>query len=62
MPVYRYKHDCGRENDIFLKADKETLQVSCDRCLRVVTARQVRDKSIIVKEKDGTTGLLRRNA
>lgn len=62
MPVYRYTHTCGYTGEIFLKADKESIVLKeCNRCGRSVSARQVRDKSIQVHEKDGVTGLVRSN-
>lgn len=59
MPAYRYTHDCGMEQTIYLSENKETKIVTCYRCGRNVTARQVRDKSIKEGEADGTRGLLR---
>lgn len=62
MAVYRYKHDCGMEQTIFLpNVDAHTKVVPCLRCGRNVTAHQVRDKSVKIGEADGTTGILRRN-
>lgn len=60
MPIYHYSHDCGYEQKFFLKANKDTVIATCQRCFRSVTARQLRDKSLIEKEKDGTIGILRR--
>lgn len=59
MPAYRYTHDCGMEQTIFLSENKETKIVTCYRCGRNVTARQVRDKSITEGEADGTRGYIR---
>lgn len=59
MPVYRYEHDCGYKHDQFLQADKDTIILPCERCGRNVTARQVRDKTVVVSEKDEVTGILR---
>jgi hypothetical protein len=60
MPVYKYKHSCGFEQSLFLKEDKETIVIPCFRCGNNATARQVRDKSLVVGEADGVTGILRR--
>lgn len=59
MAFYRYKHDCGFENTQFLKADKESIVMNCLRCGRGVSARQVRDKTIEVKEKNEVRGVFR---
>lgn len=60
MPVYRYEHDCGFTHDQFLNQDKDRVLLKCLRCGRGVFARQVRDKSAVIKEKDGVSGVLRR--
>lgn len=59
MPVYRFKHDCGYEGDQFLKQDKDTVVLKCPRCNRGVTARQVRDKTTVVKENNEVKGVFR---
>lgn len=61
MPLYRYEHDCGYSHEQFLQADKESVVMPCLRCGRGVTARQVRDKSAIIKEKDEVKGVLTRD-
>ena len=58
MAIYYYKHDCGFEQKFFLKADRDSVIATCQRCTRSVTARQIRDKSLMAKEKDGTIGIL----
>lgn len=62
MPIFRYKHDaCGFEQDVYLEHEtREYTQMPCYRCGGVVTARQVRDKSVKLKEADGTVGVLGR--
>jgi len=59
MPIYRYSHDCGYSHDQFLKQDKDSVILKCQRCSRDVTARQVRDKTAIFKEKDDVIGIMR---
>lgn len=61
MPAYRYSHDCGFKQDLWLDEDKETLIVICYRCGNNVRARQVRDKSIEKGEADGVIGIIRNN-
>lgn len=60
MPAYQYVHEaCGMTQQLFLKTDREFMDVPCLRCGRNVTAKQVRDKSLTYHEKDGTIGILR---
>lgn len=59
MPFYRYEHDCGFEHTQFLKIDKESVVLKCDRCGRGVTARQVRDKKAMVVENNEVRGVFR---
>lgn len=61
MPVYTYKHTCGFDQRLFLKEDKETIIIPCFRCGRNVTARQVRDKKLVIGEADGVVGVLERD-
>lgn len=56
---YRYTHDCGRTHTQFLNEDVESKVLICDRCGRGVTARQVRDKQIVVNETDEVKGVFR---
>jgi hypothetical protein len=59
MPFYRYEHDCGLEHTQFLKVDKESVVLTCLRCGRGVTARQVRDKAASVHVKNEVRGVFR---
>lgn len=59
MPIYRYKHSCGYEHDQFLKADKDSVLLTCERCGGGVTARQVRDNTVKFAEKNDVVGILR---
>lgn len=59
MPFYRYEHNCGFQNTQFLKVDKESVVLQCLRCGRGVSARQVRDKTVVVKENNETRGVFR---
>lgn len=61
MPIYRYKHSCGYEHDQFLAQDKETVVLTCLRCLKGVTARQVRDKHAVINENNEVHGVFRRD-
>ena len=61
MPIYTYKHDCGLEQEFFLREDKDSKLVPCFRCGRQVTARQIRDSNIKTEEADGTIGVLEGN-
>lgn len=62
MAIYRYSHDCGMEQTLYLANENaSTKVVPCLRCGRTVTAHQVRDKSVKIGHADGTTGVLRRN-
>ncbi len=59
MPFYRYEHDCGFSHTQFLNQDKDSVVLNCSRCGRGVTARQVRDKSVEVKENNEVRGVFR---
>lgn len=61
MPVFFYKHDwCGFDQQILLEnVEKDRIIVPCYRCGRDVEARQIRDKSIKIREADGQVGILR---
>lgn len=62
MGVYKYKHDwCGMEQQLYLENEtKENVTMPCYRCGRMVSARQIRDKSAKVgRGPDGTVGILR---
>lgn len=61
MPIYRYSHNCGFEQKLFLSVNKEYVTVPCFRCGRMVTAKQIRDKSIETKQIDEGTGVLRKD-
>lgn len=61
MPIYRYAHSCGFEQQLFLKIDKEYVTIPCYRCGRQVTAKQIRDKSVDVKQIDDGIGVLKKN-
>ena len=59
MPIYKYQCDsCGFEQEQFLRADKDSVQITCKRCLKQTIAKQVRDKSLEYHEQgyvQGTT-------
>lgn len=59
MPFYRYKHECGYKNTQFLKVDKESVVLTCERCGKGVSARQVRDKAVAVAENNEVHGVFR---
>lgn len=59
MPVYRYEHTCGFSHDQFLKVDKSSVTLECERCHFKVVARQVRDNTIKTVENNDVVGLLR---
>lgn len=61
MPVYRYSCSCGvKDFEQYLKEDKATKVLKCANCSKGIQAKQVRDKSIIFKEKDQIIGAMRR--
>ena len=57
--VYRYICSCGHHGDQWLDVDKSSVIIMCPNCHRGVAARQVRDKSVTFKEKDGVKGIMR---
>lgn len=57
MPVYRAAHTCGYTNEVFLQGNVDTIPVECKRCNRMVTAHQVRDKTVDFKGKNEVTGV-----
>lgn len=57
MPVYRAAHTCGYTNEVFLKAEKDTMPLRCARCGNLVTAHQVRDKTAEFKTKNEIVGV-----
>lgn len=59
MPIYRAVCECGAKFDQFLKADFESVVLDCHSCGRGVNARQVRDKTVTFKDKDGVIGVMR---
>lgn len=59
MPVYRYKCSCGYEHDQFLRSDRDSIILKCERCSNNISARQVRDNSAKLVEKDEVVGVLR---
>ena len=59
MPIYTYKHECGFEGKQFLKEDKDTIVLHCSRCGRGVSAKQVRDKAVEIKENNEVRGIFR---
>jgi hypothetical protein len=59
MPFYRYEHDCGYNHTQSLSTDKDSVVLNCLRCGRGVSARQVRDKTIMVKENNEVKGVFR---
>jgi len=62
MPIYKYKHDCGYDGEIFLNIDKDSTIVKCLRCGRRLVAKQLRDNSLKIAENDGVTGVLKRTS
>lgn len=60
MSVYRYKCQCGAEQDQFLQTDKDSVVLTCQSCGRGVSARQVRDKTAVIKENNEVHGIFRR--
>ncbi len=60
--IYRYHHQaCGFAQDVYLEHEhRDYTQMQCYRCGATVTARRVRDKSVKIKEADGTVGVLKR--
>lgn len=58
MPVYRYKHECGYDGEIFLHTEKSQMLVTCAKCGKKVMAKVLRDSSIIYRENEGVTGIL----
>lgn len=60
MPVYKLDHtsDCGFSQNFFLKEDKETVITPCLRCGRDVSCRQIRDKRLVARERDGLIGIM----
>lgn len=62
MAVFHYKHDhCGFEQNVHLDGNNdENVTMPCYNCGLMVTARQIRDKSVHEgRAEDGTVGILR---
>ena len=60
MAVYKYNHDCGIKDFMqYLNQDKESIVLKCAKCGRGVSAKQVRDKSAHIAQKDGVRGVMR---
>lgn len=59
MPIYRATHDCGYVNEVFLKADKQNIEMQCKRCGRKVSAHQVRDKNAEFKGRNEVMGVFK---
>ena len=59
MPIYRLEHTCGLKFDQFLKSDHTSVVMPCPRCQKNATWRQVRDKAMIIDEKDEVRGVSR---
>jgi predicted RNA-binding Zn-ribbon protein involved in translation (DUF1610 family) len=59
MPVFRATHDCGYTNEVFLKVDKQSVQLECKRCGKAVIAHQVRDTKAKFSGKDEVTGIFK---
>jgi len=60
MAIYKYSHNCGINDFLqFLNEDKESMVLKCSGCGRGVIAKQVRDKSIHISQKDGVRGIMR---
>lgn len=57
--IYRYKHSCGYEHSQFLKVDKDTIILNCERCGQGVSAHQVRDKTAVEAKNNDVVGILR---
>lgn len=62
MPVFRYKCECGLSHDQFLRADKDSVILKCERCRRDVSAHQVRDNLVKFAENNEVVGVLRHEA
>ncbi len=58
MPLYEYKHECGFGQRLYLKENVDSKVLNCFRCGRKVTAKQVRDPKLAIKEVDGVVGVL----
>jgi hypothetical protein len=59
MPVFRAKHECGYTNEVYLKSDKQSVQLKCKRCGALVVASQVRDPKASYTQKDEVVGIYR---
>lgn len=60
MPVYKYSCECGYEHKQYLQQDKNEVLLSCLRCGRKITARQVRDSTVTYASNNDVTGIIRR--
>ena len=59
MSIYKYECTCGYKHEQFLKADKDTVLLKCERCGKMISARQIRDKTVTFAENNEVVGILR---
>ena len=59
MSIYKYECTCGYKREQFLKADKDTVLLKCERCGKMISARQIRDKTVTFAENNEVVGILR---
>jgi predicted nucleic acid-binding Zn ribbon protein len=57
--IYRYECTCGYKHSQFLKVDKDSILLKCERCGKMISARQVRDKTVTFAENNEVVGILR---